>query len=129
MHYVYSTLGQDMCYTAWIPTHDLHQVEHTIVVKGGTGVIDKNLVTKNGVRTEINEKDYEFLKENEVFKMHVKNKYITVESKKYKTESVVKDLQPRDNSSQLTTKDFHDKSDTRFTEAGIKAADIQKKGK
>lgn len=105
--YVYSALGQDTLYTGYIKTVDLPVVQRQVYIKGGVGVSNKNLITPRGVRTEVSDEDHEFLRNNEVFKKHVKNGFITMEKYKANAEKVaINSLQEKDGSAQKTPEDF-----------------------
>lgn len=130
MYHVYSTLGQDNVYTGYRSTHDLPVAESRIVIYGGTGVINKNLITPHGILTSISDEDYEILKKNHDFNRHVENGFIVVQKQQEKVEKVVKSMQPKDGSAQLTPEDFK-KSDNPIMIEGEHRAAIpsDKKGK
>lgn len=105
--YVYSALGQDTIYTDYIKMVDLPVIKQQVYVKGGVGVANKNLITPRGVRTEVSDAEYEFLKNNEVFKQHIKNGFIAVEKYKEKAEKVAANsLKEKDGSAQKTPEEF-----------------------
>lgn len=108
-HYVYSTLGAPMAYTAYIKNdvRELPIEESVIHIKGGAGVMDaKNIQTPRGVVTEINDDELKALRENEVFKMHEAGGYIIVEAKNAPVEKVVKNMNEKDKSKPLTPDNF-----------------------
>jgi hypothetical protein len=108
-YYVYSTLTSDMKYTIYKDrSTDLPVVERTIFINGGANLADKKnpLVTPKGFVTEISDEDYEALKTNAVFQLHVKNNFVVVEQRSIKLEKVISDLAPRDPSSPKIASDF-----------------------
>lgn len=119
-YYVYSTMSQDVCYPQfskpvgggeYTPT-----VLRSVTIKGGTGVITKNLITPHGVVTQINDEEHAILKggdgiePSKVFEKHEKAGFVKIDKRKVKVENVVKDLQPKDLSAQKTDKDFRNHS-------------------
>jgi major membrane immunogen (membrane-anchored lipoprotein) len=111
MH-VYSTMGQSVRYVKWQKTLDqLPVIEKDVLIRGGTGVIDaKTLITPCGIRTEVPDEDYEWLKEDFTFKRHVQNGFITVTNVKEKASKVAKNMTAKDGSAQFTPQDFEDKN-------------------
>lgn len=122
MYYVYSTLGQDNTYTGYRSTHDLPVAESRILIRGGTGVINKNLVTPHGVLNQVSDADYEVLQKNHDFQRHVKNGFIVVQKQEEKVEKVVKGMQPKDGSAQLTPEDYKNPGNSLMTDGEHKAA-------
>lgn len=108
MNCVYSTLTADQLYTVWgkaapggsaTPTHQ-------ILIKGGSNVADKRLITRIGVMTQVSDKDLEALEQVELFQIHQKNGFITVQKRKVDPEVVAADQQSRDKSAPLTPQDI-----------------------
>lgn len=107
--YIYSTLSQDTAYTSYKPLlndRDISQVESKILIKGGAGVINKNLVTPMGTVTKVTDEEYAMLEENQVFQMHVQNGFIVAERAKANINKVAKDMESRDRGSQLIPSDL-----------------------
>lgn len=107
--YVTSTLSQDTAYAFFkksIFPGEPPEIERKILIKGGTGVISKNLVTPHGVVTKISDEEYSLLKENPVFQMHQKNGFVVAINSKPAKKSVVKDMENRDRGSQLIPSDL-----------------------
>lgn len=130
MYHVYSTLGQDNVYTGYRSTHDLPVAESHVVIYGGTGVINKNLVTPYGVLTTVLDSDYELLQKNPDFQRHVENGFIVAQKQEEKIEKVVKYMRPKDGSAQLTPDDFKNPDNPIMVEGENKAAiPSDKKGK
>ena len=107
--YIYSTMSQDVAYTFFKEKkhiNDLHEVERKILIKGGAGVITKNLVTPIGTVTKITDEEYELLEQNTVFQQHVENGFIVVQKTKSSLSSITKNMQERDRGSQLIKADL-----------------------
>lgn len=82
-----------------------------VLIKGGTGVADSNLVTPRGVVTEISPEQLVYLQQNPIFLLHKKNGFIAVEESAKDPERVIGEgMQPQDASAQLTPDDFGDGS-------------------
>lgn len=107
--YIYSTMSQDVAYTFYKEKKhlgDLHEVESKIFVKGGAGVITKNLVTPQGIATKITNEEYDRLKDHPVFKIHEENGFVVARQTKIGLSIISKDMEKRDRSSQLIHSDL-----------------------
>lgn len=106
--YVYSTLATDTAYTEWREGGaDLPVPGRAIVIKGGTGVANKNFITPMGVVTKITEEELSVLKENKVFQMHEQNGFIRYSYAQTDPEKVAtKDMATRDNSAPIVPQDY-----------------------
>lgn len=105
--YVYSTLTSDNEYPLYREgANNLLQIERSVVIKGGAGLANKHFVTPRGVVTKIDDDEYKLLKDNEVFKLHVANGFITTDEKLHDIDGVVADMLGRDASSPLVPQDF-----------------------
>jgi hypothetical protein len=110
MPYIYSTLTSSQRYQTYtkrengIPSAD----RPSILIQGGTNVADKNFVTPQGVVTKVTDEQLKELKQNEMFKTHLKNGFIKIEEKAGDTEKVVADLTARSDDAPLTPGDFKD---------------------
>ncbi len=110
MNYVYSTATCDTAYGIWIKGgNELPIRTRTIVIKGGTGVSNKNLITPYGTVTEVAEEDLILLEKDESFQRHVERGFIRVERAKIAPEKVAADMTGRDESSPLVPQDFAEK--------------------
>lgn len=106
-YYVFSTLATDQIYQNWMAAPSgMPAAGHSVFVKGGTGVANERLITPIGVMTEISDADYTEMQKNEVFKLHVKNGYVTVQSKKAEPEKVASGMNTKDKSAPKTDADF-----------------------
>jgi hypothetical protein len=102
-NYVYSTLSCDNFYAVYDYKHankDIPVVKHKILVKGGSNIINKNFVTPDGIRTEINDEDLGLLMEDTHFKEHMRLGFIKVEKRKLAPSIVAKNMEAKDNSAQ-----------------------------
>lgn len=105
--YVYSTLTSDMEYRVHAQGGaDMPSVEASVLIKGGTNLPDKRLVTPRGVVTAIDEDAMSWLQDNEVFRLHVSNGFITVSEHEMDAEKVSVDMEGRDQSAPLEEPDF-----------------------
>lgn len=113
--YVYSTMTAGNDYVCWehSPANELpeYRKENTVSIAGGHGVANKNLITPLGVMTPITAAQHELLQSNEVFKVHQKAGFITVQKRSVDPEKVAADLETRDKSAPLVPQDFEKKGD------------------
>ncbi len=118
MNYVFSTLATDMSYTHWGAAADggaLPEEHKSIFIQGGAGVAQKakngsDIWTPLGRVTEVSDNDLALLEQNQVFQLHKKNKFITVQKKNADVEKVVVDMNCSDRSRPLTDADFPEES-------------------
>lgn len=107
MPYVYSTLTNDNVYTKYAEAvNDLPQIERKVLIKGGSNVATKQLVTPIGVSTEITAEELAICENDPVFQLHKKNGHITVLNKSTNPEKVAADMDSRDKSAPLREQDF-----------------------
>lgn len=122
-HFIYSTLTNDQFYTTWKNAGEggsHHEVEHKVLIRGGSNVPNKNLITTRGTVTEITESDYDrlmgdirdpanpdFLKSgNYVFKKHVQNGFLVHQEEKNDPQEVAaSELKARDESAPILPND------------------------
>lgn len=107
MPYVTSKMGAGVIYAIYGKTAGgLPYIQKEIVVNGGSGVMNKNLITPNGVVTSVSDEEAEMLKSNPLFKLHEANGYVKIHrTAKTKTN----DLKEKDNSAQKTAEDYQKK--------------------
>ena len=109
MPHIYSTLSADVSYTKYdLSSKDLPRAERAVLIKGGTGISNKNLVTPLGVHTQVTNDELEFLKSDEVFLMHMQNGYIKIGKAKVEPEIVAADMVTRDNSAPVVPQDSNE---------------------
>lgn len=107
-HFVYSTLAADTAYTTYqTGAADMPVADGQILIKGGTGVADKRLITPTGaVITKVDEEALSRLRENQVFQLHEANGFIVVSDHAEDGEVVAADMTGRDESAPLVPADF-----------------------
>lgn len=106
MRYIYSTLTCNNEYAQWVKNGDQQSIAHSVLIKGGAGLMDKNFLTPHGVVTEVSDEDHDFLMQNAAFLEHVKNGFITIEEKKIDVEKAAANMKRRDKSSPIVPSDY-----------------------
>jgi hypothetical protein len=108
MPYVYSTLTASQRYQTYTKSDNgIPSAERpSILIQGGSNVADKNFVTPRGVVTKVTAEQVKELQQNELFKTHVKNGFITIEDKEVDKEKVVADLTQRSPDAPQVPQDF-----------------------
>ncbi len=108
MPFIYSTLTSSQRYVKWsdAPAGGTPREERAILINGGANVANKNIITPQGVVTEVSDSDLALLKENKLFKTHLDNGFITIQEKETSVEKVVSNMESRDESAPLTPQDF-----------------------
>ena len=105
--YVFSTLTSSVEYRNYGEGGaDMPHVDRSVLIVGGSNIPDKHLVTPYGVMTKVSAEDISWLQENELFKLHQKNGYVTVRDKAADPEKVATDMKTRDESAPLVDADF-----------------------
>lgn len=104
-YYIFSTLSASVAYTKFDGS-DVPRPVGRVVIAGGANVIDKALVTPQGVMTKITAEEYAQIKQDKVFQLHVENGFIKVRSSSSDAEKVAKDMSEKDGSAQLQPTDF-----------------------
>lgn len=107
--YVCSKMACDNAYTTWHPkqssANDMPRKDRQILIKGGSGVINKQLVTPHGVVTKITKEEFELAREScPAFRRHEKAGFLKVLEKDPSpkdVKSMAKDM-PEDKSKQAT---------------------------
>lgn len=109
MIYIISNAANSTDYAIYANTSDkdLAVIQEVITIKGGSGVINKNFITPEGVVTEVTDAQYELLKKDPSFQQHLKNKTLAVVTKKDSAapEKIASTLY-RDNSSPVRPSDY-----------------------
>jgi hypothetical protein len=110
--HIYSRLANAQRYATYVAGGaDLKEISHRVHVAGGAGLMNKNLITPQGVRSgPFTEHDIEMLKQNKVFQLHKENGFITVEEgKAIDVDTVVSDMGDKvDPSFPLSDSDYKD---------------------
>lgn len=108
-HYVFSTLASDVKYTEWKKGADAGTLAiegRSILIRGGTGVMNDRLVTPLGICTEVDDEDLKLLEDMHLFQMHKENGHIVVQSKKADPEAVAADMNLADPGAPMTPSDY-----------------------
>ena len=110
MLYVISTMATSVVYCKYDTKRpDINVLLESVEIKGKTGVQDKRTLvcSDGGTITPITEQQFEWLKNDPLFKFHESKGFLRVEKSKgsaeYKAE---KDADVKDKSSQLKAEDF-----------------------
>lgn len=108
MPFIYSTLSNDNVYVQYAEqkSNNLAPVAvGSIYIAGKANITNKNLLTPKGVVTEVTEAQLKDLELSEVFNIHVKNGFITVDKSKKDADKVAKDMTAKDKSAPLSEED------------------------
>lgn len=112
MPYVYSTSSNDTTFTKFESGgNDMPKLVKRVLIKGGTNVATKRLVTPYGVRTEVSEEDMAFLNTRKNFLRMVKAGFLKVEERKLDPEVPAADMETRDDSAPRVPQDFEKDKD------------------
>lgn len=115
-NYVHSTASQPMIYPIYSGGSDRPVKIKEILIKGMANVVDpRTFVTPTGVVTEISDADLELLKKSSAFQRHVARGFMRVMTD---SELNTKDMQARDNSSQLVDAEYAQGTDPRVMGSG-----------
>lgn len=105
--YVYSTLTSNMEYRLYREGGaDLPELVDSVLIRGGSNLPDKHLITPHGVVTKIDAEKYSWLKDNEIFKLHSNNGYISISEHEIDAEKAASDMEGRDESAPLVAEDL-----------------------
>lgn len=100
--FVFSTLAADQNYTVWLKGGgDLPVQGDSVLIKGGTGVMDDRLITPLGVCTQITTDELALIEQDEGFKLHKANGFIVVQQVEADPEKVAADMETNDKGAQL----------------------------
>lgn len=120
--YVYSTMTSPVTYAKWRNNSGGVPVRvGEVRINGGANLADKHLVTPLGAVTKISDEEYELLKNNHVFQIHLKGGHIKISSAKTDANKVAADLEGRDGSAPLVPQDY----ELREEGDGAKPVDLQ----
>ena len=127
MPHVASTLTADNKYVEYVEGGaDMQIPAREVLIKGGIGIPDRNLVTPTGaILTEVTDEEAKILANNAVFKMHERNGYVQILGKKADGDKIASGMVTRDGSAPLTPSHFSEKNDdpaTLSVNSGNKAA-------
>lgn len=127
-YYVFSTLTAGQLYTTWsVPAPGGAAIpKRQILINGGSNVADKNVVTRIGVMTKVEDEDMKVLEGIELFNLHKNNGFITVRKAKAEAEAVAADMVTRDASAPTTPADLEAEA-AEAAKAGLAVATVKKK--
>lgn len=117
MYYVYSTATCPIKYVNYVnnSSQDLGVVQKhpngkpmAVVIKGGHGVANKNLVTPRGVVTEVTDEEMDQLLQDVAFKRHMEAGFMSYDKKNVDPEKKAAAMSDKDGSAPLTPKDFEE---------------------
>ena len=109
MPYVLSKLSNSQCYTIYAKGVDNINIPvESVEIKGGADVTDKNLVTPEGVITNVTPEQLEILKSNKDFQRHLEGGYVKYFGTAPNIEKHAAKMQ-KDNSRQITKSDYEKK--------------------
>lgn len=112
MLYIVSTMSSSVEYCNYDTSRkDINVLLDSVVIKGGTGVADKKtlICAEGGIITPITEQQFEWLKNNPLFKHHQNNGFLKVVKSKSEAERQAdKPELLKDKSAQLKDKDFEE---------------------
>lgn len=118
-NYIHSTASQPMIYPIYAGTgsgQNQAQKIKEIFINGTANVVDpRTLMTPTGAVTEVSDADLELLKKSAAFQRHCARGFMRVMGER---ELNTKDMQPRDNSSQILDDEFAEGRDPRPTLQG-----------
>ena len=112
MIYVISTLSNDNEYVVYENRDDISIPRKRILIKGGANIQDRKTLqlSSQGVTTPISEADYEDLKKNPVFNLHLERGFIKiVQTNESDAKKKAEKMNTKDRSAQLTPKDYEER--------------------
>lgn len=114
--YVYSTLTADQVYTSYVTDpNGIAQPKSSIFIAGQANITNKNFVTPLGVVTEVTAEELAELKQNDMFKLHAQNGFISISEAKADPEVVAADMTGRDQSAPLVLEDLDSEDEAPVT--------------
>lgn len=110
MPYVLSKLANTQVYTQYAKdvTNNINIVKEQVTIKGGADVTTKNLITPDGVVTQVTRDQLEILKANRDFQRHLETGHVKYFEFEPKIDKEV-DKMEKDNSKPLTPDDYKKK--------------------
>lgn len=111
---VFSKLANSQKYTGYAPPLEgtdgrVNTVESHVHIRGGANLADKFLQTPLGVMTPVTDDEAKFLEEHNIFKLHKKNGFVSIEykAKASDVDAVVADMGDTvDGSAPVTDSEF-----------------------
>lgn len=108
--YITSKMATGVNYAVYTKgPNGINEVKQVITINGGADVIDKKtLVTPDGVVTALSDSDFAKLQDNPIFMRHLDRGVVKVSVNEKMAEKASSEM-TRDNSAQLTPKDYRKK--------------------
>lgn len=112
--HVYSKMAAPVQYCGYEGGSDTPQrISTKVLIKGGAGVANKNIITPLGVHTEITAEEKDLLMANGIFRMHLEKGFVTIEEKYEDPDVVATNLTDGpDPSAPLTPADYENVPET-----------------
>jgi len=98
--FIASTLSSSQNYT----NYSSNGMSESVVIHGGHSLVGHNLVTIEGVVTQVSDNELKTLNSNVLFNLHVKNGFVKITNQGDPAKAV-SDLESRDQASPLTQQD------------------------
>lgn len=111
MNYVYSTLTCDNTYNVYDnegANKELPLKLRSILIKGGTGIATKHLITPMGIVTSVTDEELAILEKDEVFQQQAKAGFLIVSKTETNPEKIAADMVTRDGSAPYVPEDTDD---------------------
>ena len=106
MAFITSKLSSSVSYAFYVQdSNKINRVVDTITINGGADVINKALITPQGVVTELEDDKLDKLKTHPVFRTHLENGYISIQGTEKAAKKAEETLE-KDKSSQITPDDY-----------------------
>lgn len=106
MAFITSKMASAVSYTFYAQdANKINRVVDTITINGGADVINKALMTPQGVVTEIEGDRLEKLKSHPVFRTHLENGFVSIQGSEKAAKKAEETLE-KDKSSQITPEDY-----------------------
>jgi hypothetical protein len=107
MPYILSKLANTQIYTQYVKgtSDNLNIVSAEVEVKGGADVTNSNLITPEGVLTQVSAAQLDILKANKDFQRHLENGIVKYFNTQPNIEKTTKSMS-KDKSKQLTKDDY-----------------------
>lgn len=109
MPFVASTLSAPTTYAGYRTGggNDLPQIEHAVTIAGGAGLLNRNLITPQGVVTQVSDEDAEFLGKHQLFNFHKEGGYVQILAKKPEdADAVAAEMNGQDPSAPVTPSSY-----------------------
>lgn len=104
--YIYSTLSNDQLYVNYkTDASGVPKPESQVFIAGGANLMTKHFITPRGVATKVTAEQLTELRQNDMFKLHMANGFITVSEAKQDAEVVAADMVGRDQSAPIVEQD------------------------